>query len=610
MELPRTYMQCDRAHEGISRLTPGRQNLCTRNATVEDRAAKNTSYSSCSEQLNQPNKVLYTGKPESATSWNQFSKINSPVVCHSEDKSSLPSGSHQMSSFERACYEDFQTYIPEITAETQFVFPGKLCEENPDYGRVSSAHPAVNQDRFLTHYPNSRDYKVLPSARHCYYSEGVEPFPFKGSKDKASRALGNCKYNEPTPSLCLENGLSCSSERYPDLRYSKSVYPLSLKDTPQAPPNKVVNHFGQQLCPTVSIRVDISCPLSPCSCNKISCCCRDAQSNPRMPHSYGNIPGNLAKRSNGLFQSNIHQSLPGTFNAKANSFTGKLCHASPYSSSCNADVAKCQFKSDCFSGTSVKPFPPSYETAVNNRNGYSAKQRERFNDHMCNLSVAAAQNGKCAGVDQRPYQIFGSDTTQHKKFAFPNARDETLNSSAVKCEDKMRWGRNITGNFSAHENPFMYPDAEKHNMKNGTFYWEGSQTNYTKDSYLPKTAPSSYQDIIELRPVDPGKIFGQYKFQTCAGNTRLDEKYTYAEPQSQTLQSPTLSHDTSPVQGENPANTRDGEGLNDQPLGLLMEPSSPIANLSNLVAKIHPDHENIMTGQKNVKVEGERLVII
>jgi len=49
---------------------------------------------------------------------------------------------------------------------------------------------------------------------------------------------------------------------------------------------------------------------------------------------------------------------------------------------------------------------------------------------------------------------------------------------------------------------------------------------------------------------------------------------------------------------------RNKRTLNDT--SLVMEPSSPIANLSNLVAKIHPDHGNIMTEKKNPKLEGQR----
>ena len=584
-------MQRDSMPESISRSATGKQELCTSNASLEDTAAKNTLYSSCNQQFNQPHKVLYTGKPESVPSSDHVSKVKSQVTYHSNVKPSLPfacTGSQQMSSFERACYEDFQMYIPEITAETQFTVPGKHCEDNSDCGNVSSTCSVVNQDCVLTHYPSS-SYNVSPSARHYY--EVVEPFPFKDSKDRASSTLGNCQYNDAGHNLCM------SQERHPDLHFSNNAYSRSLKNTPQPPPNKVANHYGQQLCPTVSIRVDISCPVSPCGCNKISCCCRDACSKSSIQHRYGNIPrySSPGNQSNSVVMpslSNFQQGLPGGFNAKANPFSGKYNEASSYTNSYNADYSKNQFKLGDYGDADIKPYPPRYEDVANN-NGFSL--RGSLNNYAFYTNVAA-QNGKCVASDQRFCQSVGSSTSD-KKFPIPNARTETVNPSAIKYQDKMRWEKNISENFSTNEKSFV-------SAKNGSSPLDGNQTG-TKGLHFHNNVTNPYQEIVELRPVDPGKIFGQYKYQT-SGKMLIGEKCMCPEPRNKTyLQSPPVCGDGSPAQAENPTSMNNVGRLSKS---LLMEPSSPIANLSNLVAKIHPDHGNIMTGRKNVKVEGKSKV--
>ncbi|KAJ7391125.1 hypothetical protein OS493_020150 [Desmophyllum pertusum] len=121
-----------------------------------------------SEPFEPSTRVLFAGKPEYTPSCDQLSKIESTVECRGEIKSNFPSGIHQMSSFERACYEDFQTYIPEITPETQFVYTSKLCEDNGTvYGRVSPSRPAVNHNNVLTHYPSraaTKSWQVLDTA--------------------------------------------------------------------------------------------------------------------------------------------------------------------------------------------------------------------------------------------------------------------------------------------------------------------------------------------------------------------------------------------------------------------------------------------------------------
>ena len=579
--VPRNYVQCENARESISRIN---QKLCPRNATFEDRAAKNTFYSSCSAQLHQPGKALYAEKRVGAPSWDQFSKFKPQEVCHGEVKPRLSSAYQQMSSFERACYEDFQVYIPEITAETQFTLPSNLCEEDAGYSIVPSGHPVVNQDCVPTH-PNSSNYKVPPSARHGFYNEGLEPFLLEGSKNKTSRAPGNCNYDGREGSSHPENGSSWPQERHLDLSFSKNTCSRSLQGIPQALPNKVVNHYGQQMCPTVSIRVDISCPLSPCGCNNLSCCHRDSCTKYPMQQSYGNIPGNLSKRCNGVSRSNICQGLPRDLSTSTRSFTGKLSHTSSNNSSYNTGLSESQFKPGCYGETNLKPFPPSYGSTANN-NGFSGK--ERLCDHVFY---------KCIAADQTSSQIVGSDIAYEKKVVSLNGRDQTFNSNTVKCEDsKTWWGRHIAEDFPNHKNSAI-------NVKNGTFPQEGVQTE-NEGLYLSNTLNSMInpcQQIVELRPIDPEKIFGQCTFQTT-GNTL--EKFINAEPQKQTyLQSPPVSQGKVPVQAENSPDMGNGGGAN----GLLTEPSSPIVNLSNLVAKIHPDHGN-MTGQKNVKMEGKLKV--
>ena len=474
-----------------------------------------------------------------------------------------------MSSFERACYEDFQTYIPEITAETQFTFPGKLCEETPDCGNVPSTCSVVNQDCVLTHYPSS-SCNVPPSARHYY--EAAEPFPFKDSKDRATSTLGNCQYND------AGHNLSMSQERHRDLHFPNiSAYSRSLKNA------------GQQLCPTVSIRVDISCPVSPCSCNKISCCCQDACSKSSMQHRYGNIPrysspGNQCNSVVTPSLPNFHQGLRGGFNAMANPLSGKYNHASSYSNSYNAGYSKSQFKLGDYDNADIKPYPPRYEDIANN-NGFSL--RGSLVNNYSFYAGLAAQNGKSMASDQRFCQTVGSSTCD-KKFPIPNVREETVNSSASKYQDKMQWGKNISENFSTNENSYL-------SAKNGSTPLDGNQTD-TKGFHFHNSMTNPYQEIVELRPVDPGKIFGQYKSQT-SGKMPVGEKFTHPEPRS-----PPMCGDRSPAQAENPTGMSNIGGLSKS---LLIEPSSPIANLSNLVAKIHPDHGNIMTGRKNVKVEGK-----
>lgn len=577
MELSQSCVRCDGTYESNCHLATRKQKLCTSTVSLEDSTAKNTFYSSCNQQSKESPKFLDKGKSESASSWDQLSTVKSRVSCCSDVKSSLPSGNLQMSSFERACYEDFQTYIPEISAETQLTFPTKLCEESPACGIVSSTPSVVNQNCGLTHYPNSNTCKVPPNARHYFYNENEEPFPCKDSKDKTSKMFGNCKYTDPAQNACMVNALLWPQEKHPDFHFPNGASSRSLNSTSQeAPPNKVVNHCGQQPCPTLSIRVDISCPLSSYGCNKI--CGRDNCSNSSMQHSYGNIPGHSfqGKRKNGILRSSFHHNLPGSLGTNTNLSNAKYNNATSYYNSDNADLSKSQFKSDYYDDTSVKLYPPTYEDVVNN-NGFPA--REKINDHMFCMN-APVQNRKGVTGSQRLSHVVGTNASDGK-FPILKARRETLNSSTVKYQDKLWLGKNVPEVLSSFEHSCT-------GAKNGSIPLDGIPTN-AKDFHLDNKLTNSNQKIVEFWPVDLGKSFGQHKFQS-SGNV------SHGGAQER------LS-----VQAANLTGMRSNSGLNNSLL--MKEPSSPIADLSNLVAKIHPDYGSIMTGWKNVKVEGNNTLL-
>lgn len=587
MELSPNCVPCERECDGISHLVSGRKRPYRKDATVESSSFKNTLSSFCSEQVKPSEKVLFAGKPEGAPSCDQFSKTESTAECRSEIRTSFSSLNHQMSSFERACYEDFQTYIPEIATETQFIYSNNCCEDNAIYGCVSPSHSAVSHDSILTHYSTSSSPKVTSSTRHCFYNEGVEYSACEAKKNVASNPWGNCKFKDATAHSFAEKSFPWSQEIQPNLpenlRFSTSPYSKAQTEPSPVPPNKVVNHFPKPLCPTVSIRVDISCPLSSCNCDKMSCCCRGTYSKSPVRLSHNNLPG---KRNHVAYHPNIFQNIPTAgLNTKTNSFASEFGRTPACSSGDNADLSKYQMKSDCFPEASFKYFSQRLES----NNGCSVRL-----NNMINMG-RDVQSGHWVADDRKSCQRLGSDNAE-KKLAFQNMRGETLNPSVIKYEE----------HFSVNENSSIIP--EKHNITNMNFP-RGSQA-YQREFYFPKTVISSYShdlegtmDSVELMPINPGKIFGQCRFQTTGNNVREDKKQCYPEPtgQPKTWQNPP-SQDTPLLQAERPANVRNKRTLNDASLG--MEPSSPIANLSNLVAKIHPDHGNIMTGKKNPKLEG------
>ncbi|KAL9980491.1 hypothetical protein ACROYT_G009091 [Oculina patagonica] len=557
-----------------------------------------------SEQCDPSAKVLFTGKPECTSSCDQFSKIESTAECRSEVKSNFPFGTHQMSSFERACYEDFQTYIPEITAETQFIHPSKLIEDNSGYGCVSQSRSSVNHDKILTHYPSVSSQKATQSARHCFYNEGLEHFAGEAKKNVTSNAPLSCEFRDTAPGFCAENGFSWSQEMRPNLpenlRFSKSAYSRSNTEASQVPPNKVVNRFSQPLCPTVSIRVDISCPsLTSCNCNQMSCCCRDGYTKSPMLLSHGNLSG---KRNNNAFRSSDFGNIPAAaWNTKTNSFSSKLSHSPVYSNGYTTDVSKYPMKSDCFPETSFM-----LDSLANN-NGFS----DRFSNNLLNVD-RPVQTRSWMTEDPRSCQRLWADNTE-KKFAFQNTRTETVNPNAIQYDEKMRWNLNYTKpeHFSVSENPCAVPDNK--DMKNMNF--PKVKQAYPRELYFPKTMINSYHNggdfksdmdnVVELRPINPGKIFGQCQFQTNENNMHAEKKYSCAQPTGQAKTWQNASNQDVPLlQAQKPVNARSKKALND--VSLVVEPSSPIANLSNLVAKIHPDHANIMTGKKNPKPEVQR----
>lgn len=586
MELPRNYIQRERECDGISHsVQSGRETSCGKNAIIENSSCRNTFSSFCSERFQPPTKVLST--------CDRFSKIDSTTECRSRGevkfKSNFVSGNRQMSGFERACYEDFQTYIPEITHETQFIYPSKLCEDNTVYGCVSSSRSAVNHGNVLTHYPSSSSHKVTSSTRQQFYNDRVEAFPCEGSRKMTSATSnipGSTKFKDTTLNSCSESVYSWQQEIQPslheNLRLSNSAY--------QAPPNKVMNHFGQSLCPTVSIRVDISCPLSTCNCDKMSCCCRDAFSKPPVQHSHGNVSG---KRNIIAYRPNVLQNVP---RATMKACTSEFSHTPACSSDYTTGVSNWQLRSDFFPEENFKSFHQRHESSAGNSGCL-----DRLNSGIFDMGTGL-QNESYMMDDKKSSQWIGSDCTENK-LASQKGKVETLNSCAVKYDEKTR-----SVNFSPCENSCVM--AERH-VKSMDFS-KRSQTS-PKECFFPKTVLSNSYDnhdikgnveCVELTPINPRKIFGQCRFQTT-GN--LGEKYSYAkEPpaeRTKTWQNPPNQDTILQLRSENPVKTRNKEGLNET--SLVMEPSSPIANLSNLVAKIHPDHGNIMTGKKNPKFKGK-----
>lgn len=317
-----------------------------------------------------------------------------------------------------------------------------------------------------------------------------------------------------------------------------------------------------------------------------------------MRLSHGNFPG---KRNNVAFRSNVFENIPtAALNTRTNSFTSKLSHPSVCSNGYTTDLSEYPTKSDCFSERSFM-----LDSSANN-NGCS----ERLNSELFNIDKGVP-SGNWMAEDARSYQRRGSDNDE-KKFAFQNTKAETLYPSAIAYEEKKRWNLNYTQSehLSMRENSCTMP--EKKDMKNMNFQ-KGIQT-YPKEFYFPKNLINSYHNggdfksgmdnAVELTPINPGKIFGQCRFQTTANDMHVEEKYSYAEPMGQITkwQNPS-SPDIPLLQAQKAASIRNKKALND--VSLVVEPSSPIANLSNLVAKIHQDHRNIMTGKNNPKVEGK-----
>ena len=604
MELSPNFVSCERECKGISHLVSERKKPHRKD---ESSSVKKTLSSFCIEQVKPSAKVFFASKPKAAPSCDKISKIDSTAECRSEIKTNSSSGNLQMSSFERAYYEDFQTYIPEIATETQFIYSSNCCEDNAIYGCVSPSGTAVSHGTsngsILTHYSTSSSPKVTSSTRHCFYNEGLEYSACEAKKNVASYPLGNYTTSYPPN----DNLFPWCQEARPslpeNLRFSRSPYSKAQTEPSPIPPNKVVNHFPQPLCPTVSIRVDISCPLSSCNCNGMLCCCRDTHSKSPVRLSHGNLHG---KRNHVAFRPSIFQTIPSEgLKIKKNSIASEFDRAPVCSSGYNADLSNYQMKSDGYAEASCKYFSQKLES---NNSGCS----ERLND-VIDMD-RDVQNGYWM-KDQKFCQQLGSDNAE-KKFAFQSKRDEAFHPSVIRCDENKRQNLNFTQPelFSVNENSSITP--EKHNISNLTFP-RGNQA-YQREFYFPKTVVSSYhnghdlgenRDCIELMPVNPGKIFGQCRFQTTANNIHEDKKFCCPEPSGQTKTwQDHPNQDTPLLQAEEPANMTNKRTLNDD--SFVMEPSSPIANLSNLVAKIHPDHGNIMTGKKNPKLEGNVSVQI
>ena len=574
MELYQNYMKCERSCEGISGAISGQKKILRSNLSVEVEGPNlNAFHSSCSN-LKKPFDVSYN--PPSSDHLNHLLADS-----HSTTKLS-PAIQKQMSGFERACYEDFQMYIPEITTETKFASPRKLCEESADFGIV---HPTINQDFALNHHANPSHRKILPSETHCHYNKTVMPFTFKSSTNKIPRSLGNCSYNVTVPSAYRESTSSWPIENNKDLQFSHSS--RLLKGTSQVLPlNNAVSHFApQKLCPTVSIRVDISCPVLPCGHSRMSCCCQDAYVTSPEQSSYSYISGNLGPGSNGVIMSDNCQSCPGSSDTRVNSFAGtsKLSHVTDHSRGHNTGFTKSQCKSNDLVNTDKKSYPQRFETVTKSVIGYPLSSRA--NDHAINMYSTSMHNGISMTHYQPPSQKMESQIY------------DSVNSRGVKHENNIMPARSM--GYSAEENSCI--SSDEHSVKVTSFQNEGTQGN-ERTMYFPKTSLTSCHDIVELRPIDPGKVFGQCKFQD-SGNMASDEQCTFAES---ACHSKKWRVDTwMALQADNHREIKRETDLNELLLDVpLNQPSSPIANLSSLVAKIDPEHGNIMTGQKNIKVEG------
>lgn len=587
MELPRKYVQSELGCEGISCLAPGKERSSMKSATIGNSSRKSTLSSFHSERYEPAVKVLST--------CDQFSKINSTSECHGVVRSNVASGNHQMSSFERACYEDFQTYIPEIAHETQFIYPRKLYENNAVYGGLSSPNSVVNCDNELTHYSSTNSHTVTPSSRHCLYNDRLDVFACEGHERKvtpgASNILGGPKLMDATFSSCTQSGYPWKQELEPSLhesmRFSKGAY--------RGTPNKVVSHFNQSLCPTVSIRVDISCPLSSCSDDKVSCCCGDAYSEHPVQnsHCFSEV---LEKRNIVGYRPNELQNIPmATVKSKVNSCNNQISCGHVCSSGGIASASNWQLKSDCFPEGNFKPFPQNLDSPLENNSCI-----ERWNSGIFDMGPAML-NGNYITDEKRLCPWIGSDCSENG-LTCRKEKDETLNSCAIKNEEKMG-----SADHSPPENSCIL--MEKH-LKNVDFSNQG-QIPSKEFSFSRTEMNHSYQkshsgkggmECIELTPINPRKIFGQCRYQTSG---IVDEKYSYKEEapaQTKTWQSPPNKDTYSQLCGESPVKARNKGGL----IEALLErdPSSPIANLSNLVARMHPDHANIMTGKKNQKFDG------
>lgn len=488
-----------------------------------------------------------------------------------------------MSSIERACYEDFQSYIPEITAESQYKYPSEVYNGNLDGEIILPGQPSFSsQPCGLKTFPPSSGNKTSPTSRPYFYGVGEEPFIFRDCKDEASGTFENCKGNDNN-----DDDLSLGNDRCPDCQVTSVTHFPSQKSL-HTSSNGVVSLCDQQICPTVSIRVDISCPLSPCSCNKISQSQQGASSISSVHCNHKSVQGysNLGERSHGVLKSNFHQGLPGGFCDQASAFNSRCNSTSSHTSNYNTDPPNSQFKLTHSSDADIKPCLTRYD-GFTDKNGHS--MRESSNNVYKNIVM---QNGTHWTNDQGRYQMFDFHTTDMKPSVF-NARDERLISrTLLKQEGEMSWGKNgMQENFLSYESSFA--DQEKE-----TAPFDKTQRD-SKSGYLNNLPMNSHRDATELRLVDPEKIFGH--------NTQFHVKHTLPEEKRKMcMLSPSQGRVRPCHQVEHSMSMSNDVTLKFNE-GLFVKPSSPITNLSNLVAKIHPDHGNIMTGQRSVQMEGKDM---
>ena len=546
--------------------------------------SKNSLLSSCSKQFEAPVKVFLGKRPENAPSC-QFSRPE----CDGEVGLSTFCV-NQMTSFERACYEDFQTCIPEITGETQF--PGRLCED-------------VSSPTLFSVFPTSDGSQERPFIGHpkqCYLSEFSQPFGFGDDKEKNTRAPDINKFNASS-SIFRQSGVSWPNETKPGNSVELQHHPswsnlhrnapfMSGLGCQETQPSRGINHCTSQFCSTVSIRVDITCPYPSCNYKNGAC----GWSCPSTPHpvlqNSCEIP---VKKMEGSVGGNIHGGPLTTESIHRNGCFTELC-------------APSHMKEDCLSDVHCGPMHPPQSLMTSNSSPFFSDSLTKpcHNESLKSSNVMSLDldttRGSCVLDDQRtcwnswqqgrPEVIDGAMKLQHKGTCF---------------DSRTKWGMNFTKDFSLYDDaPFVQDNGFVSNN-----YFKNSEAKiYAKGYNLPQIVMKSFNenglvattDNAELTPINPRKIFGQCKFQTnlCS---QTDGKCSADKSALENKTSPMFQCTSQEQTTVNEAICRRARESS-----LLCGPSSPIENLSNLVAKIGPEDANMAGQRKHTRSAGNMML--